>query len=952
MTKVISYANIALNFTADTGGIYQVRSEIGQLTRQAKSQMSDLEKFIHQLRVISDLEKKGQYSAESIDQMRRVASNAYLDMAKKSGGYVEALRQIGGLVPALRSEVDQLSFAHQREAESIEKANKKEERRAQLLQMVQRLAKEHIRLSQERDKVLAESYVKEILAQQDAIAKKQATEAAYIAKTKQQREAALADMHVKEVIAAQDAAAKKLQIEADYIAKAKRNREAALADMYVKEVLGAKEARRKELESWLQGIKKRREEEIKLRQEQDKVIAQAYVKETLAAQDAIAAQEALIAKKRRQTEEMIAQKHVNDTLAAQDQRRIELHQMLNRITAERFRALTSHLDYEKQSPDRIQNQNTRMIVGMTNLDLAKAKQEATRLQGVTTKQLEIFKKQSEHIAKTRAEFAKMNSEAITSGGVIGKVMSGLSMGGVGAAGFATAGVIGGTIAITAVVIRQSLQAYSDMRSELARLEVQMGSTEVAFNKFNQMRNLASRSPLMTNDLLRASVTLNQYGFEVDELIPSLKQLMDVSAGNSERFRSLALAYGQARAAGRLMGQETLQFINAGWNPLKTIARETGIEFRQLKKMMEEGQISFESVADALYVETQPGGKFYGMTEKLAGEYSAKVNHFSESWTRMKETIGELAAGPVGQLLEELADQLDMIAKNIMTNLTLYRAGLAAYNGDRKEAYNQFVKYLLLHTKENEQIKERKNLFGDIKDSERKAREEQEKAILEATGKEAEKARAGIKDLQSIAKLEEQIAEIKIGKRDLAIQSFAKEANERMYWILEEQRILSRLDRASELHAKEEKRRTEELIAQYKKLYDEHEKLAKIEEQRKNLQKEADKLLSDIRTPEQELGQDIMRMAAMIQMGMITQKQAMQSFEKGMKDDKKDSSGELPRLIKAGTVEAYQEIYGQRAKIQEQQLAEQKKQADLQKIGNKLLEQLKNTLEQNLMGLVD
>ena len=124
-------------------------------------------------------------------------------------------------------------------------------------------------------------------------------------------------------------------------------------------------------------------------------------------------------------------------------------------------------------------------------------------------------------------------------------------------------------------------------------------------------------------------------------------------------------------------------------------------------------------------------------------------------------------------------------------------------------------------------------------------------------------------------------------------------------------------------------------------------MSKIEEQRKSLQKDAERIIGDLLTPEQQLGQDIVRMAAMIQMGMITQKQAMQSFEKGLKDDKTESSGELPRLIKAGTVEAYQQIYGQRAMIQEQQLAEQKRQSDLQKINNKLLEKMNNTLEQNV-----
>ena len=79
------------------------------------------------------------------------------------------------------------------------------------------------------------------------------------------------------------------------------------------------------------------------------------------------------------------------------------------------------------------------------------------------------------------------------------------------------------------------------------------------------------------------------------------------------------------ASGRLMGQDLLQMINAGFNPLSEISRKTGKSIGVLKEEMEKGKISAEMVTQAFYSATQAGGQFHGMTEKMgqtaAGKWS-------------------------------------------------------------------------------------------------------------------------------------------------------------------------------------------------------------------------------------------------------------------------------------------------------------------------------------------
>ena len=54
-------------------------------------------------------------------------------------------------------------------------------------------------------------------------------------------------------------------------------------------------------------------------------------------------------------------------------------------------------------------------------------------------------------------------------------------------------------------------------------------------------------------------------------------------GNNEKFSSMTLAFAQMSAAGRLMGQDLNQMINAGFNPLQVISEKTGKSIAVLKK---------------------------------------------------------------------------------------------------------------------------------------------------------------------------------------------------------------------------------------------------------------------------------------------------------------------------------------------------------------------------------
>lgn len=229
-------------------------------------------------------------------------------------------------------------------------------------------------------------------------------------------------------------------------------------------------------------------------------------------------------------------------------------------------------------------------------------------------------------------------------------------GGLSPIGQLTAGAAGFFIGQKTIdLTKDSVAAYMEMEQALIKLEVVLGDSRAARSKFNELRNIAVATNQTSDALLRGAVTMAQFGVSTDQLSPVMRQLSEISAGNSERLQSLSIAFGQVAAAGRLTGQETLQFVNAGFSPLAEISRTTGRSMADLRKAMEAGQISVKMVANSFKTATEQGGRFYGMADKMSETTTGKVNKLANEFLKLKEAIGELAT--IDEVLKPLTESI-------------------------------------------------------------------------------------------------------------------------------------------------------------------------------------------------------------------------------------------------------------------------------------------------------
>ena len=183
-----------------------------------------------------------------------------------------------------------------------------------------------------------------------------------------------------------------------------------------------------------------------------------------------------------------------------------------------------------------------------------------------------------------------------------------------------------------------------VRGEIEALEISfetlLGSKDKADALFSSIRDFAVSTPMTMNALASGAQTLLGFGIEADKVMPILQQIGDISMGDANKFNSLTLAFAQASSAGKLAGQDFLQMVNAGFNPLNEMAKTTGKSIKQLKEEMENGQITTAKLEAAFASATAEGGMFYGMLEKQSQGIKGALSNLQGAWDEMLNNIGE------------------------------------------------------------------------------------------------------------------------------------------------------------------------------------------------------------------------------------------------------------------------------------------------------------------------
>ena len=321
-------------------------------------------------------------------------------------------------------------------------------------------------------------------------------------------------------------------------------------------------------------------------------------------------------------------------------------------------------------------------------------------------------------------------------------------------------LVGAALTAYAKFMMSAIMAADRFRQQQIKLMPLLDNNADKTRMFmNEIMTLAAQTGFASQTMFELSESLLQLGVSAQNVPQVSKLLAGLAGGSEQRMKSIAKAYSDVMMKGRLMGQEALQFANAGIPIYKALADSMGVTAGQVRKMMEEGQISAQQMAQAL---TQ-----YGNLRNIGGQISENMKTVSGQLNRIKNLIEQIMVDIGTGSDTALADFL----RGIGNMLAKFREMRAMFNEIMKDmsgidaffpflAGPKFIKSLIERAYQTyfESEEERKKRLEEEQRKTNQERLDAERKQNEAAKQREEAYQAASDYLNEQAKLTDQIRE--------------------------------------------------------------------------------------------------------------------------------------------------------------------------------------------------
>lgn len=231
--------------------------------------------------------------------------------------------------------------------------------------------------------------------------------------------------------------------------------------------------------------------------------------------------------------------------------------------------------------------------------------------------------------------------------------------------------------IVAISAGLGFAAKKGMDNELQKqniLTLMQGDVKGADKLFGQISDYGKKTVYDKAGLIESQKLMMSFGLSSDFAFDKLKQIGDIAMGDATRMQSLSLAFSQATSTGKLMGQDLMQMINAGFNPLQVISEKTGESMDSLKRKMSRGEISAEMLSQAFQWATEAGGRFYKGAEKAGETLSGRINQMMDSLSEMALSVFSSIAPILRPLVSFATKVFDIVGGGITWLVDKFKEG--------------------------------------------------------------------------------------------------------------------------------------------------------------------------------------------------------------------------------------------------------------------------------------
>ena len=230
-------------------------------------------------------------------------------------------------------------------------------------------------------------------------------------------------------------------------------------------------------------------------------------------------------------------------------------------------------------------------------------------------------------------------------------------------------------------VKQLYQVRGEYEMLERSIGILIGSMERGTQVFNELNEMALKSPFTLIELGTAAKQLTAYNFAADEVVDMTRRLADIGAALGVPMERLVYNLGQIRAQTVLNARDARDFANAGFAIVPMLAKlyteqkrfgEQVVTTAQVYDMMSKKQVAYSDVLAVIKKQTDEGGKFFDFQARQADVLKVQLANLTLAWNNMLNDMGKSTdlAAPI-QFLKTLLRNWREVVRVISTAATVW-----------------------------------------------------------------------------------------------------------------------------------------------------------------------------------------------------------------------------------------------------------------------------------------
>ena len=297
-----------------------------------------------------------------------------------------------------------------------------------------------------------------------------------------------------------------------------------------------------------------------------------------------------------------------------------------------------------------------------------------------------------------------------------------------------AGVVG---AAFVAMGKKALGNAAELEQNEVALTTMLKSADKAKQVLKEFREFGAATPFETTEIIKAGKQLIAFGVSADEVTNTLRRIGDVAAGIGAPLGELSEIYGKILVSNTVYNEDLNQLAGRGIPIFQELAKVTGRNASEIKKLSSEGKITAKEIELAFKNMTNAGGTFAGLmkaqSQTLSGVWSTLKSQVDEAFTSMGNQMTGSAKVLVkafstsmeaGGALNEAFGALGKVGGMVAKLLAKAFIGLFTIVNKVRAFFSK---------RQNEIIEQQKDYFRSMVDTTRKMSDEETKRRLIAQG---------------------------------------------------------------------------------------------------------------------------------------------------------------------------------------------------------------------------